>query len=167
MKRLLPILAILLFAAFLALAQDSAYSACEDLAERIGSIQAAAAELDAASPELSEEIATLQAEITALDAECRGLSFSSEADGRQPVIGPIILEEGVYRFTATTVGFLIVQGTALDGDCDREIRAPFILSQGDAVDGAQTVIDLEDDCEFLLEFSNVTENWTFTIEKLR
>ncbi len=166
MKRLLLLLTILLFAAFLALAQDSNYAACEDLAERISSIQESAAALDPSSAELSQEIAALQTQITIIDTECRGLSFSSEIDGSQPVLGPIILEEGVYRATLTTEGFAIINGTELDGDCERELRL-FSIGRGDAANGAQAVINLEDDCEFLLEFSNITDAWAFTIEKLR
>jgi hypothetical protein len=158
---------ILLLAAFAVLAQDSAYSACEDLSERLAAVQESAAALDASSPSLSEDIAAIQSELAALDAECRGLSFSSEVDGSQPVIGPIILEEGVYRVTFTTDGYGSISGTVLEGDCEREIRLIFNESEGDASDGSQAVLDIEGDCEVLLELDNITDDWTLTIESLR
>jgi hypothetical protein len=158
---------IFILGLFTVLAQDSAYSACDDLAERLTTIQQNTAALDASSETLSEEIASLQTELSALDSACRGLSFNSDDEGLQPVIGPILLEEGVYRLTFTTDGFGAIDGTMLDGDCEREINVIFNEGRGDAEDGAQQVLQLDEDCEFLLEFSNITEDWTFTIEKLQ
>jgi uncharacterized protein YfcZ (UPF0381/DUF406 family) len=165
MKPFLALLVIFLMGIFAVLAQDSAYT-CEDLAERLSSIQANAAALDANSATISQEITELQNELSNLDAACRGLAFSSEVDGSQPALGPITLEEGVYRASLTTDGYAIVQGTVLDGDCDSEVSYMFNEMEGQASGGAQTVLEIEESCEVILELSNITEDWTLTIEKL-
>lgn len=167
MKKLLIVAVFLMMAGVFVLAQSAEYSACEDLESRVGTVQELAAALDFSAESISEDMAGLGREISLLDAACRGLSFSSEVDGSQPVLGPMILEEGVYRVTLTTDGFVTVKGTELDGSCERDIDLLYNEFEGDAADGSQVVLDLDDDCEVLLEFSNITDDWTMTFEKLR
>lgn len=166
MKKVAVAAILLLLAGLFVLAQSAEYGACEDLAGRIGGVQELSAALDASAETIVDDIAGLRRELSLLDAECRGLSFSSEVDGSMPVIGPVILE-GTYRVTLTTDGFAIIAGTVLDGDCEREVRSMYNIFADAAADGAQIVLDIDDECEVLLEFSNVSEDWTLTFEKLR
>ena len=121
----------------------------------------------------STEEATIDtlAEIDALISEariaCEGFTFSSEEYGLLPVIGPITIPEGIYRATATTPGFFITESTPLSDGCGRDVeRSWFILSAGEATEGAQVVIEVESDCELLLEISTATESWLIELERL-
>jgi hypothetical protein len=166
MKKVVVATTLLLLAGLFVLAQSAEYEACEDLDVRVASVQELAVALDANAESIAEDIAGLGREIGLLDAECRGLSFSSEIDGLQPLLGPMILD-GVYRVTLTTDGFAIVAGTVLDGDCEREVRTIFNIREGEGDDGAQIALDTDGECEVLFEISNTREDWTLTFEKLR
>lgn len=102
-------------------------------------------------------------------AACSGLNFNSDDEGLMPVIGPIVIPEGLYRVTVTTDGFYILQLEVLDGLCgEGRMLSPYIfgISMGQASNGAQAVITSEG-CETLLSVSNVTKSWTLGFEKLR
>lgn len=122
----------------------------------------------AVSDDPAAALRELQAELSAFDAACSGLSFSSEEYGLQPAIGPFTIPAGVYRITATTGGYMITEYTALDGCEDGDLRdGRFLVSSGEADDGAQVALRLDDDCEVLMVVSNTTESWTIEFEKLR
>jgi hypothetical protein len=104
-------------------------------------------------------------ELLALRAGCSGLSWNSDDEGMQPVIGPVEIPEGLYRLTATTEGYIIVQHEIIDGECDEDY-ALFAESDGDATDGAQRTFNSAG-CEVLITIDNVTEPWTLAFEKLR
>jgi hypothetical protein len=123
---------------------------------------------DADDPvEVMDEITSV---IAAAKIECSGLSFNSDDDGLEAVIGPVDIPEGLYRATATADGFLAVQIEPLEGDCGPTGfgSAIFNLSQGDAVDGAESLLE-SDGCSALIITSNTgfTPLWTLTFEKLR
>ena len=166
MKKLI-VFSVMICSVLIAAAQEAAYSSCDDLEARIEQIQSDAAALDATSESLSLDLMALRTLISGLDSDCRGLSFSSAVDGRQPVLGPLTFEAGVYRATFTTEGFGIVGGTVLDGGCERAVEYMFSEMRGAASDGAQTVLNLSQDCEVLLQLDNITDDWTLTFEKLR
>ncbi len=102
-------------------------------------------------------------------AACSGLTFSSDAEGMMPVIGPVEIPEGIYRVTLVTEGFFIMKIDALDGECGEGSRmssGAFSVMQDTATNGAQIVVNSEG-CEALLSISNVTQPWTLEFEKLR
>lgn len=92
-----------------------------------------------------------------LRAFCDGYVFEGDADGSaSQVIGPVIFEPGIYTVTATTDGYIIVGTEEIEGECYFSMA----LSEGDASEGAQEVLRVEDDpCTALLEVSNLTEDW--------
>ena len=93
-------------------------------------------------------------------------SFNSNDDGLQPVLGPISLSEGIHVFTATTDGFMIVSLTSLSGDCGSDLRYSISnISAGEGSDGAQSVVQVETDCNVLLEIGNTSKAWTLDIER--
>lgn len=96
---------------------------------------------------------------------CTGLAFSSEQDGLRPVIGPFTIPAGLYRVTATTAHYMSTKFDVLSGECDAQ-TVRFNLSEGQATDGAQQVLESEG-CEVLLSVSNTQQPWTFEFEKLR
>ncbi len=94
-------------------------------------------------------------------------SFSSVDEGLQPVLGPISLTKGVYIFTATTEDFMIVSPTSLAGDCGSDLKySIFSISAGDGSNGAQSVVEAEEDCSVLLEVSLVSQRWTLSIKHI-
>lgn len=91
-------------------------------------------------------------------------SFNSDEHGLQPVLGPLTLPAGVYVFTATTAGFMAVVPQSLSGDCGLDLKvAVFNLSQGQGDSGAQSVVDVEANCNVLFEIGNTTSRWTMDI----
>ena len=91
-------------------------------------------------------------------------SFSSDEYGLQPVLGPVTLPAGIYVFTATTAGFMSVIPQSLSGDCGLDLMvAIFNLSHGQGDSGAQSVVDVEADCNVLFEIGNATSGWTMDI----
>ncbi len=94
-------------------------------------------------------------------------STNSDAEGLQPVLGPILLRAGIYIFTATTDGYMSVSPQSLSGDCGTDLRLSiFTLSRGDGSDGAQSVVEVEKDCEVLFEIGNTSERWMLEFTKL-
>lgn len=87
------------------------------------------------------------------------------------VVGPEQFPAGVYRVTAWTDGFMTVRLTATEGTCYEGTSGfittgtLFILMQGQAVDGAETLMTSEG-CSALIEVSNVQEDWELKFEKV-
>jgi hypothetical protein len=112
-------------------------------------------------------LANASARVQIMQATCAGLAFAGDA---ATVVGPVELAEGVYKATATTDGFMIVNITALSGECgagNKLFMTPglFILSKGQAANGAETVL-FSAGCTALLEVSNVQSGWALRLEKL-
>lgn len=101
-----------------------------------------------------------------LEANCRGLSFSSEADGKQPVIGPIPFQNGIWRATLTTAGFASVKIEDISGACE-DSGLLFSSFEGDAADGMQKVFTSGPGCEVLIEMGNISEDWTLIFELVK
>jgi len=166
MKRF--ILAGLLAAALAsgAIAQDAGRPAdCPTGDVVVTALASMAAELTADGAVTLALLDTLRAEISAYTVACTGLAFSSERDGMQPVIGPVVIPEGIYRVTATTASFMIAHITALQGECG-DGYSLFNVTQGNATNGVQAVFESAG-CEALIEVSNTREAWTLEFEKLR
>lgn len=101
-------------------------------------------------------------ELMTFRAGCTGLSF--EGDSNQ-VLGPVEIPAGVYRATVTTDGYMVSDLTVMDGTCEAGIMGLFLLTEGRATDGAETVVESEG-CTALIEISNTTAPWTLVFERL-
>ena len=100
---------------------------------------------------------------------CGDYSYSSEADGARPVLGPLTFPEGIYRATVTTEKLIGIKIFELDGTCGTQANVSgylFLVREGEARDGAQAVFT-SSGCELLLEFASAEDPWTLTFEKLR
>ena len=104
-----------------------------------------------------------------LTVETVGASYSTSSAliGLQPVLGPLMLPKGVYVFTATSDGYLSVAPQSLSGDCGFDLEVGiFHLTSGEAADGAQSVVEVEKDCDVLLEIGNSGEAWQLEFNKI-
>lgn len=109
-----------------------------------------------------EDVQAVQSALSSEIAKCRGFYFE---DSQATVIGPLDIPAGIYKTTVTTDGYFILRLTVLEGECDFS-GLGFILSEGDAVDGADAIFESED-CRVVLETSNVTADWTLQFEPLQ
>jgi hypothetical protein len=133
--------------------------------------EAVATTLEELAGQVREEETSLDdvlSDLRALQSTCAGLSFTSEEEGMQPVLGPISLPEGLFRVTATTGGYMIAELEVLDGDCEARGMGGmlFLLTAGQGDDGAQELLESQG-CEMLLTIGNTNEAWTLDFEKLR
>lgn len=113
-----------------------------------------------------DEIAAI---ISAAKIECSGLSFNSEDEGMQPLIGPITLPEGMYRATLTIDGMGMVSMESLDGNCgEDQFGLPLFMVMEMGESETQALVDAGGG-ECLIKFENVTmvDEWTLTFEKLK
>lgn len=92
--------------------------------------------------------------------------FSSSDSGLQPVIGPVDIPTGLYRVTATTQGFMIVEVDTVSGTCEHNMLGNlFNLSQGQATSGAEAIF-ASNSCRALIKISNTQQNWTLSFEAI-
>lgn len=102
-------------------------------------------------------------------AACGGLNFTSDDEGLMPVIGPVVIPEGIYRAKLTTNGFFILELTVLDGSCGEGRRSSalvFATSRGEADEGLEVIFNSEG-CETLFAISNVSDAWELSFEPLQ
>ncbi len=91
----------------------------------------------------------------------------SGRQGAQPVLGPLTLHAGYYVVTLKTDGAARVDATALDG-CGKDMDSTlFNISAGQAVLGAENLVQIESDCVAYLELSKITAPWSLEMEKIR
>ena len=113
-------------------------------------------------------LSDLQNEIAITKAKCAGLSFSSETDGSQPVLGPIVLGDGVYKVNLDTTGYFQAIIETLDGTCETQlgmgIAILFNMFEGQGTNSS--AILRAKNCTMLLSLSNVTEDWALDFEKV-
>lgn len=171
MKRYLLVLLIVVFVVPAAVAQDA--SPCEG---RLGDLSASYQEyfsaMNAAAeagdiPAYLDAMHDMRIALNMIDAYCRGMSFSSEDDGMQPVIGPVIMvQDGMYRATFTTDSYGSVEIETMQGDCEAGMSGlMFNAFEGQASGGAQEILQASN-CIMLLKVSNTFEPWTLTFELL-
>lgn len=104
-----------------------------------------------------------------LEAECRQLSFSRTVDGRNPELGPLTFDDGLWRVTFTSAGPGAITFTPLEGDCDEDktVLNPLInVFYDDATDGTQATFRTEG-CQTMVSVSNTSRDWTLTFDLLR
>lgn len=93
-------------------------------------------------------------------------AFSGQA-GAQPVLGPLALHEGFYIVRLTTEGSARVEATSLEA-CGNDLDgALFNFSAGQAIHGAENLVQAEADCTVYLELSKISAGWTLDIAKVR
>jgi len=98
--------------------------------------------------------------------ELPNVPFTSASEGLLAVIEPITFDDGLYRVTVTTEGYMIVRVVELSGTCDTGFGSLFNLSAGQAAQGAQATLTTTA-CTALIIIENATEPWTLEFENLR
>jgi hypothetical protein len=158
---------VLLIAALPAIAQDAVDFCDEDRYDEIADELQLLVDEFRESDTPADALRQIEELVSTVRTECYGLTFTSEQEGMQPVIGPVSIPEGLYRATATTTGFMIAEVDPLEGQCSaRGFGSLFNLSRDTAIDGAQAVFE-SSGCEALIAISNTREPWTLKFEKLR
>lgn len=97
---------------------------------------------------------------------CSAWVFNSDLEGLQPVIGPVLFLDGIYRARVTTENFIIVKITTIAGDCGRD-GSIFNESKGEAIDGSEKVFETAEGCTALIEMSNISAPWTLEFELIK
>lgn len=99
---------------------------------------------------------------------CSDDNWSLSGDqGAQPVLGPLPLHEGFYIIKLTTEGSAKVEATSLES-CGKDLDSiVFNISAGQAINGAENLIQAEDDCTVYLEVSKISASWTLEIARVR
>lgn len=113
-----------------------------------------------------EALLKIQGDISAANVACNGLTFSGKGN---KVLSPFVLPKGLYKVTATTKGFFILDVQSVAGsDCKAGVKENlfnFFKGQGD--DGSETSLNIENDCRIILTTSNATDTWKLTFESIQ
>lgn len=96
---------------------------------------------------------------------CLGLHFSGEPTaGRQSVvIGPVDIEDGMYRVILKTEGRLTVEVQAFSGRCS---YVGFVVREGEASIGTEEVFEARG-CRALIQVQHIETPWRLTFEQLQ
>lgn len=109
----------------------------------------------------------IAAEIHAHNALCNGYTFTGKGE---KIVPAFILPKGLWKVTAKSPGYLIVDARSLEGvgsECEAgKVVGLFNLDREQATEGAETSFDIEVDCRMILEVSNTRTNWTIGFEPL-
>lgn len=123
-----------------------------------------------ATMEESEQRATLRSlrrELAEVEAACHDRHFTSEAEGMQPVLGPLTLPQGSYTLNVETAGYFNAALELEAGLCAYRDRSAGAFSRGQAVGGAVRILDVSSEtCAFLLAISSANEPWTLYIAEI-
>ena len=93
-------------------------------------------------------------------------TYSGQA-GAQPVLGPLALHEGFYIVKLTTEGSARVEAVSLES-CGKDlISILFNTAAGQAINGAENLIQAEADCTVYLEVSKISASWTLEIDRVQ
>lgn len=162
MKRIILLAVFALFCAMPAFLQDE--SNC-DTASLQAAIQTRLNEIE------DDPIAALNEIIQLalgglLDCSDNRQEFDGQ-EGSQPVLGPLALHEGFYIVRLTTEGSARVEATSLE-TCGKDlVSIIFNISAGQAINGAENLIQAEADCTVYLELSKISASWSLDIAKVR
>lgn len=173
MKTFLTILALLVSLLLYALPTTTAQTnpACdaaafEDvIAQFINELEVMRETLDPTTA--ADKLQELANSANMIRATCDGLAFE---DDKQSVVGPVEFPAGVYRATFTTEGYGAVSVNPLSGNCGQgsgSFLTPslFLIMGGNATEGAESIFSSEE-CNALIEVSNVQGAWSLTFERL-
>ena len=104
-----------------------------------------------------------------LEAECRQFAFSRTIDCRNPELGPLKFDSGLWRVTFTSTGPGAITFTPLEGDCDEDktVFNPLVnVFYDEANEGVQETFRVES-CETMVSVSNTSRDWTVTFDLIR
>jgi hypothetical protein len=155
MKHIILLICLILAAGAGIMAQD------EEVPEECET-ETVAATLEEFAADEELDLDTVIDELLALRAGCSGLSWNSEDEGLNTVLGPIVIEAGFYRVSLASDDTIQFEVTALDDGCFDMYMG---LVGDEAKAGGQEVFESEG-CEALLQVDG-REPWTVTFEKLR
>ena len=148
------------------IAQDDTTSVEGCATEDFTTLLAEQSEILAESDDLDLALRDLINTLSAKRADCAGLLFNDERNGKNKVLGPITLEEGLWKVTVTTDGYFAAPSLeVLSGECEATSYILLNLGRGDAIDGAEALIHLSG-CEVLIPTSHVSDAWEMRIEKM-
>lgn len=120
--------------------------------------------------EESEQLATLRSlrrEVAETEAACQDWRFTNEAEGMQPVLGPLTLPQGSYTLNVTTAGYFNAALEVEAGLCAYRDRTAGAFSRGQAVGGAVRILDVSSEtCTFMMAISSANEPWTMFISEI-
>ena len=123
-----------------------------------------------ATMEESEQLATLRSlrrAVAEAEAACQDWRFTSEAEGMQPVLGPLTLPQGSYTLNVTTAGYYNAALEVEAGLCAYRDRSAGAFSRGQAVGGAARILDVSsENCTFLLAISSANEPWSLHLSEI-
>lgn len=164
-KAIFVVLSFILLMPSISTAQEDTVECEPDLGAVQGTLDEAQTALEEGDTETALSLMNdAQQQLALAEAECLGLVFTDE---REIVIGPLFIEEGIYRAKVVTEGYFILHAMPLDGECV-EGTSVFNVSGGRATEGAETIFEvLDGGCEVLLEISNVQSEYVLTFEKIR
>jgi hypothetical protein len=130
--------------------------------------QLTAAQAEADPTAAQALIVEAQQQLALINAQCTGLNL--EGDAGDVVVGPLSIPMGIYKVTATTPGFLIINGTVVSGVCENDYSdsvSLFAILTDTATNGSETLLKIEgEDCLVIWEISHADAAYTVTFEKL-
>jgi hypothetical protein len=112
-----------------------------------------------------EALIALRDEISAANVACNGWTWKGEG---VKVVGPVLLTKALYKVTAKSSGYLTVFARSVEGgNCKAGVvQNLFTLDDKEAKLGAETILDISNDCRLVLLMSNTSTAWTVAIEPL-
>ena len=109
----------------------------------------------------------LRREVAEAEAACHDWRFTSDAEGMQPVLGPLTLPQGSYTLNVTTAGYFNAALELEEGLCAYRDQSAGAFSRGQAVGGAARILDVSSEtCSFLLAIGSANEPWTLHIAEI-
>lgn len=166
MRYFIQLLVLVLLFTGIVIAQDDTapIEGCE--ADDFTTFLAEQSEVLAESEDLDLALRDLINTLSTQRADCAGLLFNDERNGKNKVLGPITLEEGLWKVTVTTEGYFSAPSLeVLSGECEPTSYILLNLGRDDAIDGAEALIR-SSGCEVLIPTSNVSDAWEMRIEKM-
>jgi len=101
-----------------------------------------------------------------IDSQCQGMAFNNEQDGQQPVLGPLIFADGIWKSTYTTAGYGQITFEVISGDCDQFTTMLLYNGgfTGEFKTGAQNVFTTKDICTALVKIGLADKPWSLRFE---
>lgn len=159
-----------LFLLFLLLVGISSVLAQDDLvtcpiADIVEDIEGHVERLKNAEDDFWQVYGVLQDYLTGWRQFCLGLNFSGEPQPGKPsvVIGPVDIEDGMYRVTLKTEGRLTVEIEDFSGRCS---YVGFVVREGEASVGAEDLFEARG-CRALITVQHIQTPWSLTFEQLQ
>lgn len=101
-------------------------------------------------------------ETIAGETEDAALGFSSTVDGQEPLLGPIILQSGIYVVTLTSDTLTSAKLQAV-AECDGDMAYGMLIYQDEGK--VQERLDIESDCRFTIQVDS-SGDWELAFNEL-